>query len=129
MANDKEIIKKLVALANKQQKIITKLAQAMGGEAVPLGGSSSVAWDDVSSSVAPVVQQAAKAVGAKSQYGVQSAELGKESGTLKVKLQYPMAQLGSPEAKAVTDKTKAMLTAQPLNGVQVKDVQIIGVTV
>lgn len=128
MANDKEIIKKLVVLANKQQKIITKLAQAMGGDAVPLGGGSA-AWDDVSASVTPVVQQAAKSVGAKAQYGVQSAELGKESGTLKVKLQYPMAQLGGAEAKAVTDKTKAMLTGQPLNGVAVKNVEIIGVTV
>jgi hypothetical protein len=127
MANDKEIIKKLVALADKQQKIITKLAQA----AQPLagGGGSSSSWDDVSASVTPVVQQAAKAVGAKAQYGVQSAELGKESGALRVKLQYPMAQLGSPEAKAVTEKTKAMLTGKPLNGVAVNTVEVIGVTV
>jgi hypothetical protein len=32
MANDKEIIRKLLKIAENQQKIITKLAQDMGGE-------------------------------------------------------------------------------------------------
>lgn len=39
MANDKEIIKKLLAIATKQQKIITKLAQDSAGKMPPAPGA------------------------------------------------------------------------------------------
>jgi hypothetical protein len=81
MANDKEVIQKLLKIAENQQKIITKLAQ-LG--ASPLNGGSS-SWDDVSSDVAAKL---ATIPGAKG-YSVNNAECGAESGTLRGKLVYP----------------------------------------
>lgn len=133
MANDKDIIKKLCEVVTKQQLTINKMAQVMQDAGMPLSehtpGGASLSWDDVSAAVAPVVQQAAKAVGAKSQYGVQSAEFGKDSGTLKIKLQYPASQMGGTEAHAVIAKTKELLAGKNVSGSPVKTVEVIGVTV
>lgn len=81
MANDKEVIQKLLKIAENQQKIITKLAQ-LG--ASPLSGGSS-SWGDVSGDIAAKLSAIPGAKG----YSVDSAEIGAESGTLRGKLVYP----------------------------------------
>lgn len=127
--DSKKVIEKLVKIAEKQQKIINKMAQDMGmQQAVPTGGASG-SWQDATSVVVPAVQQAAKAVGAKAVYTVQSAEFGADSGTLKIKLEYPMAQLGTPESKAVSDKVREMLAGKSVAGGQVSKVEVVGVAV
>lgn len=100
--DSKKIIEQLVKIAEKQQKIINKLAQA-----VP---STMSGTTDVKDAVAPVVQQAAQAVGAKGTYTVVSADKGQ--GSLKVKVQYPLALLGSPETRAVNKKVQELLAPE-----------------
>lgn len=127
--DSKKVIEKLVKIAEKQQKIINKMAQDMGmQQPVPTSGASAT-WEDASAEVAPAVQQAARAVGAKATYKVQSAEFGSSSGNLKIKLEYPMAQLGTPEAKAVSDRVKQMFAGKTVAGGQVTKVEVIGVAV
>ena len=129
MDNSKKLIEKLAGIVAKQQKIITKLAQAQGlGDATYQNGASA-SWEDASPAVSQALQQATTAVGAKAKYEVQSAEFAKDSGLLRVKIEYPMAQLGGQESRAVSDKTKELLTGQPLQGGQVSKVEIIGVAV
>lgn len=130
--DSKKVFEKLVKIADNQQKIINKMAQALhdAGLAGPeqLGGGSAD-WYNASAEVVPVVQEATKAVNAKNTYNVQSADFGKSSGTLRVKLQYPMSQLGSQEAQAVETKSKEMLTGKNIAGTPVRTVEVIGVTV
>lgn len=73
----KEVIEKLIKIADNQQKIIQKLAQSAG-----YGPDSGVATSsaDVTSAVVPYLQQAMQAAGAKAQYGVQSANLTEDGG-------------------------------------------------
>lgn len=127
--DSKKVIEKLVKIAEKQQKIINKMAQDMGMAPPEQLSGASATWQDATSEVAPAVQQAAKSVGAKGVYTVQSAEFGSSSGDLKIKLQYPMAQLGGPEAKAVSDKVKQMFAGKTVAGGQVTKVEVIGVAV
>lgn len=82
MANDKEVIQKLLKIAENQQKIITKLAQ-MGASPTSAGASSS--WDDVSADIAAKLATIPAAKG----YSVDSAEVGGASGTLRGKLVTP----------------------------------------
>lgn len=121
--DSKKVIKMLVKIADRQQQIINKMAQDMGMAEV------NATWQDVKSEVTPIVQQAVKEVGTKASYTVESAEFGSSSGELKIKLKYPMAQLGTPETKAVSDKVKAMLVGKTVSGGQVTKIEVIGVAV
>lgn len=82
-ASSKKIIEKLISIAEKQQKIINKLAQ-----------SPTV----VDQSAQQAVQQAAQAIGAKGQYKVL------ESGSSGIKIQCPLSLIGSPETRALKEK-------------------------
>lgn len=81
-ASSKKIIEKLISIAEKQQKIINKLAQA-----------PAVADQDAVQSA----QQAVQAMGAK---GYKVLEVG--SGTIKI--QCPLSLIGSPANKTLKEK-------------------------
>ena len=76
MASDKEIIKKLLKIAEQQQKMITKLAQAV--EQSQQLGNYSVIND---------LQAKLSAIPAAKGYQVVDAELASSDGTIHVKLQ------------------------------------------
>ena len=75
MANDKEVIQKLLKIAENQQKIITKIAQNLATQ--PGGVSSS--WGDVTDDVAAKLATIPAAKG----YKIQNAEIGSQSGSLR----------------------------------------------
>lgn len=79
MANDKEIIKKLIKIADNQQKIINKLAQD-----VQLGGATGD-WLDISSSVSSVLASLPGGRGAT----VSTAQFAPQSGNAAVKVKIP----------------------------------------
>lgn len=76
MSNDKEVIQKLLKIAENQQKIITKIAQNLATQPMTGGASS---WSDVTDEVAAKL---ATIPGAKG-YSIQNAEVGAQSGTLR----------------------------------------------
>lgn len=76
MANDKEVIQKLLRIAENQQKIITKIAQNLATQPGGMGGST---WGDVTDDVAAKLATIPAAKG----YSVQNAEVGAQSGTLR----------------------------------------------
>lgn len=130
MASDKEIIKKLLKIAENQQKIITKIAQDMGGAgAEPMGGASS-SWLDVSEDL----QAKLSALPAAKGYSVSTAEVGSQSGSLKGKLVYPK---GDTKFYEVVKALKSQLAGSELktsDGKSVKvsanpqDISFIGMT-
>lgn len=128
MSNDKEVIKKLLSIAEKQQKIITKLAQDMGS-ALPMGGASSN-WSDVSDDLAAKLATIPAAKG----YSVNEAQVGSASGSLRGKLVYPKNDTNYYE---VVKALKSMLVGNEVktnDGKAVKvssnpqDVSFIGMT-
>lgn len=87
--DSKKVIEKLVKIADNQQKIINKLAQAaglpMGGEgAQPMGGASAD-WADVSQDLHNKLQS----IPAAKRYGVTSAKVGGQTGNLDAELHVP----------------------------------------
>ncbi len=126
MANDKEVIQKLLKIAENQQKIITKLAQ-LGGS--PLSGGSS-GWSDVSADVAAKL---ALIPGAKG-YSVESAEFGAESGSLRGKLVQPANAENYYDVLRALKKALVGQTVKTNDGKEVKvssnpqDVSFIGMS-
>lgn len=113
--NNKDFMKKVVAVLEKQQSALKKLA---------FGGGVKTQGEDVVSEVSSILQQATTAVKANPKnHSVQSASFYPEEGMLKVKLHQPMSLMGTPESKSVTNKVKELLEADPAN----KTVEIIGV--
>jgi DNA-directed RNA polymerase subunit F len=80
-ASSKRVIEKLISIAEKQQKIINKLAQTTNVE-----------------SAQQALQQAVQETGAKGQYKVL------EAGGGSVKIQCPLSLIGSPETRALKEK-------------------------
>lgn len=113
MSNDKEVIQRLLKIAEKQQKIITKLAQM---EASPMSNGGST-WADVKDDVAAKL---ATIPGAKG-YRVDSAELGTQSGTLRGKLVYPGNATNYYDVLAALKKA---LVGQALSSSDGKNVQV-----
>lgn len=112
MANDKEVIQKLLKIAENQQKIITKLAQ-MG--ASPTGASST--WDDVSDDIAAKLATIPAAKG----YSVESAEAGSQSGSLRGKLITPK---DDPNFYSVLKALKNQLIGKTVRTGDGKEVQL-----
>lgn len=113
MSNDKEVIQKLLKIAENQQKIITKLAQ-MGYSP---GSGASTGWNNVTSDVA---SKLAAIPGAKG-YSVDSAEYGAESGALRGKLVYPA---NAENYYDVLNALKKMLVNNTVKTEDGKDVKV-----
>lgn len=113
---NKDFMKKVIAILEKQQNTLKKIAQEV---------AANTQGQDITSTIAPVIQQAATETKANPKnYGVQSAFFYPQEGVLKVKMQYPMSLLGTPESNIVKNKTKELLSVNP----EYKKVEIIGVT-
>lgn len=118
MASDKEIIKKLLKIAENQQKIITKLAQDAGVEADPLGGATS-SWMDVSDDLQAKLATLPAAKG----YTVAHAEVSAKSGLLNAKLLYPA---GNSKFYEVLKALKQMLVGSQMRSNDGKSVKVSG---
>jgi len=111
--DSKKVLEKLVKIAENQQKIIMKLAQQVGDQAQPMGGSTDT-WD-VKTQVASVVAQIPEAV--KTKVAVTGADFGSQSKQLTVHLRFPsMQQMQDPAAEAAKNKIKEALQTQTFNG-------------
>jgi predicted O-linked N-acetylglucosamine transferase (SPINDLY family) len=96
MANDKEIIRKLLKIAENQQKILTKLAQ-----------NQELGWSDVSEQL----QSKLSTIPAAKNYTVNLAEVSKSDGTLRSRLMYPA---NDKNFALVTETLKRMLAGTQL---------------
>jgi hypothetical protein len=121
--SNKDVIEKLVKIAESQQKIIRKLAQGMG-YAPDSGVTTNMA--DVTDAVVPFLQQAIQAAGAKAHYGVQSANLSSD-GDLQVTLLQPR-DADPAEYFNVKNKFKESLMGKTLDSKPVRSVNVIGAT-
>lgn len=77
---DKQIIKKLLKIADNHQRIIAKLAQL----AMPTSGAT-VGWADVSDDLAEKLHSIPNTTG----YAVTSAEVSPTEGVLRAKISHP----------------------------------------
>lgn len=111
MANDKEIIKKLLTIAEKQQKIITKLAQST------VGGGSGSAWVNVSDAVAGLLQTLPGAKG----YSVVEVQVAPSTGSLRGKLMHPQ---GDMKFNDVVNSLKPLLMGTVIKGNDGRDVKV-----
>jgi hypothetical protein len=124
MANEKEIIKKLSDVVAKQQKIITKLAQAVQGletpggtsPAEPMGGATNT-WTDVSLDV----QNRLKAIPAAKGYTVSDARVGSDTKGLTGKINVPVSDT---QFRTVMDTLRNSLKGASLRGNDGKTVQV-----
>lgn len=123
----KKAIATLLKIAENQQKVINKLAQATnlaptGGEAVPMGGATS-SWEDASAEVTPVVSSTNR------QLIVSSARIGTASGMLDVVLTHP-SNMADKDYYAATSAIKAALHGKPFGSskTQAQTVNITGQT-
>lgn len=128
--SDKDVLRKLVKIAENQQKIINKLAQGLSGS--PDGGVITTNSADVSQSVVPYLQQAVQAVQAGPHYGVDQANVA-DGGVLHISLLTPRAY-DQEEYFKVKNKFKELVTGKTLvsadgKPVPVKSVNVTGVTV
>lgn len=130
--DSKKVIEKLVKIAENQQKIINKLAQAAGlapggGGAQPMGGASD-SWVDIGPHVAQMLARMPQAKGV----GVQSAQAGQQSGAVDGKLKVHMNMLGDPKLDAVMKQLSAGLAGQTVGGVKLsqnpQDIKFIAET-
>lgn len=108
---DKEILQKLLKIAEKQQKIITKLAQAL-----PMGGATA-AWEDVSDSVSALLASIPSAKG----FTAVEMEVAPSTGALRGKLVYPA---GNMKFNETVNTLKALLAGNTLKSSDGKDVKV-----
>lgn len=107
--SNKDVIGKLVKIAENQQKIIQKLAQGLGYS--PDGGVAT-STADVTQAIMPYFQQALQAAGVKGKFVPQSANLA-EDGSLHLTVHQPMNYDGT-EYLNLKNKFKELINGKTL---------------
>lgn len=120
MSNDKQIIAKLLKVAETQQKVIQKIAQNLLDASQQSGATEE--WEDVTAAVKPVLANAARAISAKNIYQIQSAEFG-STGRLLIKLVNQPSN-DKAEFDSISANVKQLLLSKNINGKQIKSVDM-----
>ena|SRR5215207_6049194 len=102
MAENNEIIKKLLTIATNQQKIITKMAQQMGLANV---GTTTVSLTNTLESLLSTMPEASGVV-------VDSITLSPQDGSVKGKLVMPNSFFGTDKFRGITSKLKSLLVGK-----------------
>jgi hypothetical protein len=128
--DEKKVIAKLADIVQKQQKIITKLAQAAGltGDGAKPMSNPSDDWVDVTAQVASLLAASPTAKGV----AVQSAHASKQSGSVDGRLKVPMNLLTDPKLNTIMNQLRQQLAGKNVGGVQLsqnpQDIEFIAET-